>query len=804
MSVRSEHQTRTPGHSHVRESGALKAQRWPALAVFLASLALYTSTAAPGTLFGDPSEYQFIPAILGIAHPPGYAFYTLVAKLWQVLVPVGGIAFRTNRLASAAAATVVTLVYLIVVTIGYSIQASRLRSSLAAGFAAFGLAVSADFWQHGIHSNAHIVSSVLVAVHLFLLIQWWRSGHRAWLNAFALVVGLSATQHPITLIGVPAYLVFAAIVEPDLVRRPRAWFVLIGFGLVGLLPLLYYPLRSASTPFGPTDMGTWPGFWRHVTAQGLRVNLFHFGLADQMDRAVVFWSLSRLQFTLPVILMIVLGGVWLAWRRLHPAILFLAFIGSHLLFTLNTVQDVMAYLLFPLVAMSVLAGLGALWLIEAIERRWPTGDAGPPVVLAVLVLFPWPLWQATVNLDRGIALTDFTAADTWVANVRDRFGGASEGAVLLSDWEHLTPLWVSAFAEGGRIEDGDLATVYVSTSNPWVESAWSHIDRGPLYVPDFRPSLRDAGFRLVPSGDLYEVVAAPSRNLKPENLLGIAAEGTLELMGYDLPTDTVRAGEHLALTLYQRVRAPLEAIWMPFGRLGPVEARWTTDSRILTTSWQPGEVIAEKYEIPVSFQLAAGTYPLRIGVADLSAGREQLALSNGDTSVEIARVRVLPALGPPPMPVLDSALANLDNRVALLKARVSNSTSTRYAPWKEPLLAQPGGAIHLLLSWQVLASPRESYTVFVHLLDSAGNYVTGYDYTPLGGACPSYLWFPKWLQGQSLLDPYRLEVPDGMNPGDYWLEVGMYGMTSIRRLPVVDFDGNLAGDRVIIGAIRVQ
>jgi hypothetical protein len=243
---------------------------------------------------------------------------------------------------------------------------------------------------------------------------------------------------------------------------------------------------------------------------------------------------------------------------------------------------------------------------------------------------------------------------------------------------------------------------------------------------------------------------------------------------------------------------------MPFGRLGPVEARWTTDSRILTTSWQPGEVIAEKYEIPVSFQLAAGTYPLRIGVADLSAGREQLALSNGDTSVEIARVRVLPALGPPPMPVLDSALANLDNRVALLKARVSNSTSTRYAPWKEPLLAQPGGAIRLLLSWQVLASPRESYTVFVHLLDSAGNYVTGYDYTPLGGACPSYLWFPKWLQGQSLLDPYRLEVPDGMNPGDYWLEVGMYGMTSIRRLPVVDFDGNLAGDRVIIGAIRVQ
>ena len=82
--------------------------------VFAAAFGLYTATAAPATLFGDPSEYQFIPAILGIAHPPGYAFYTLLAKLWQTVVPVGTIAFRTNLLAAAVGAWVVTAVYLIV------------------------------------------------------------------------------------------------------------------------------------------------------------------------------------------------------------------------------------------------------------------------------------------------------------------------------------------------------------------------------------------------------------------------------------------------------------------------------------------------------------------------------------------------------------------------------------------------------------------------------------------------------------------------------------------------------------------
>jgi hypothetical protein len=94
--------------------------------------------------------------------------------------------------------------------------------------------------------------------------------------------------------------------------------------------------------------------------------------------------------------------------------------------------------------------------------------------------------------------------------------------------------------------------------------------------------------------------------------------------------------------------------------------------------------------------------------------------------------------------------------------------------------------------------------VFVHLLDATGGYVAGHDYTPLGGAFPSYLWFPKWLPGQTVNDPYRLELTGHLPPGDYLLEVGMYGMTSLRRLSVVDLAGSLAGDRVILGPVRVE
>ncbi len=359
----------------VHRCRGLRAAVLPAL-VFLVAFALYAATAAPGALFGDPSEYQFIPAILGIAHPPGYAFYILLAKLWQTIVPVGTIAFRTNLLAAAMGAWVVTAIYLVVHDLqsaSCNLQSAARNSPLASRpsplaplFAALSLAFAPDLWQHSIHANAHVVSVALAATHLWLLIRWWRTGCDRWLFTFALTLGWAATHHPITLMGVPAYGLFVLAVRPRILRQWRTLLASAACLLLGLAPLLYYPLRAPTAPFGPDS--TWESIWRHVTAQGLRVNLFHFGLADQLDRALVFWSLLRLQFPLPVILLILMGLIHLARRVPKPTLLICVFLLTHLLFTLNTVQDVMAYLLMPFAALTIVAGAGGLALAELIDR----------------------------------------------------------------------------------------------------------------------------------------------------------------------------------------------------------------------------------------------------------------------------------------------------------------------------------------------------------------------------------------------------------------------------------------------------
>ena len=92
----------------------------------------------------------------------------------------------------------------------------------------------------------------------------------------------------------------------------------------------------------------------------------------------------------------------------------------------------------------------------------------------------------------------------------------------------------------------------------------------------------------------------------------------------------------------------------------------------------------------------------------------------------------------------------------------------------------------------------------MHFIDGNNQLVAQQDYTPLGGSFPTQLWIPKWIAGQTVNDPYQLNVPDNLPPGEYFVEAGLYGMTSTRRVPLLDRAGGLAGDRVILFKVDVQ
>ena len=60
-------------------------RRYLEILVGLIFLIVYTLTLSPGLLPADAGEYQVVGSVLGVAHPPGFALYTLLS--WLIWIP---------------------------------------------------------------------------------------------------------------------------------------------------------------------------------------------------------------------------------------------------------------------------------------------------------------------------------------------------------------------------------------------------------------------------------------------------------------------------------------------------------------------------------------------------------------------------------------------------------------------------------------------------------------------------------------------------------------------------------------------
>ena len=851
---------------------------------------LYLSTLAQSLVLGDPTEYTFIAHILGIAHPPGYAFITLLGYLFQTLIPIGDPVWRMHLLAAVAAIVACLFVLGIVRTVvssqysvdstQWSVVSSRLPLFTAV-LTALLVGTAVNIWQHAIHANPHIITGTFLIANLYFLTKWWakngwaenegRRRSNKWLYIFCLSAGLGVTHHPLTVFGFPAYALFIVwvwlrgITNDELrmtkkVRRLvaekwRTVLVMVGLALLGLSVWLYYPLRSPTAPFGPTTMNTLEGFLAHVLARGLSDSLPFYSLVELPHRALVFWTLLRLQYGLPFI---VLAGVGLyklwATARLRPLGLLytIAFVANYAFTMSLRQQDIMAYLLGPFMLVGMLAGLGlgvvassintltqrrrdaekskgnysaplifhhkdtkptktnqknfvflrqslgrafvSSWLI--VTSREKLGSVLLPAVFLVAFILG-PLAQIGRNLPH-ISLQDYSEGADFVTAVFHHFP-PDANATLLTNWEHMTPLWHTRYVENRWPDPASVRPEFISTggANPWLEAVFTHLPGGPVYLHDYRPAIM-AGteFRLRPRGPFYQVVEPHNADL-PSELTAIppVSGGDLSLLAYDLPQRHVTAGEFVPLTLAMQAPNETAEFYVPVITVGDITFEFTTDSHLITPLWYGDEIIIERFDFALPHDLPAGSYSVQVDFKNLS--QDQLIPLNQS----LGELHVTAQANPI---ITDHLLANFRQRVGLAGATAWHGLNRQVAPWQQPIHARPGDVIHLILEWEALALAEESYTIFVHLNDLGHFPHVSLDYTPLGGATPTHLWFPKWLPGQQMLDPYRLPIPAELAPGTYYIEVGVYEMVGLRRLHISDKQGNLNGDRYILGMVIVE
>ena len=105
----------------------------------------------------------------------------------------------------------------------------------------------------------------------------------------------------------------------------------------------------------------------------------------------------------------------------------------------------------------------------------------------------------------------------------------------------------------------------------------------------------------------------------------------------------------------------------------------------------------------------------------------------------------------------------------------------------------------MVLHWEAVDRIVQDYTVFVHLIDDEGTIWGQKDNQPEGG----FYRTSFWEEGELVRDEYEFGIDTEAPAGPYQIEAGMYVLDTGERLPVIGEDGQILGDKVLLGVLDV-
>lgn len=378
---------------------------------------------------------------LGVAHPPGYPLFILLAKLFTWL-PIGEVAYRVNLMSALLAAASASLIYATVLLLRPEVR-DRPSAVIIAAASALLFAFSHTFWSQAIIAEVYSLNAFLAAVIVYLATLFRISGDDRVLLILSLTLGLSLGNHLSVLLFVPGVL-FLVLRK----RRPtvKASLAMAGFFLLGLSIYLYLPLRAAQSP--PINWGashTWSGFWWTVSARIYRQYAFALPLVYLPGRIASWMNMLSQQFTW-VGVALGLVGIWDLWENDRDYLVFSLTSYSAVVFYSLTYSttDSYVYLIPSYLLFALWMARGASYALSEtlypwIRKRWGPAFNRPHLVsLISLSLLLVPTFLAYSNY-AALDLSENRIAYEYAAQV---FAQTPPEALIIADTDaHIFSLW---------------------------------------------------------------------------------------------------------------------------------------------------------------------------------------------------------------------------------------------------------------------------------------------------------------------------------------------------------------------------
>ena len=460
-------------------------------AVFVATLLLYSWTLAPTVTLIDSGELIVVAYGLGVAHPPGFPLWVMLAHLAS-LVPLGNVAVRVNSssaLFAAIASAMLTLVVAeLMITASYLTASKRRKRGAHQGkridrllvFApALGagllMAFSRTLWFYATVTEVYALNTLLILVVFFLMLRWRRciiadrrrmsmamdageitsavTIHDTLLYVAAFVFGLALGVHHVT-VGLILPALSVIVYRTEGVRffesRRLIYAALISIGAL-VAVYTYLPLAASRSPVinwgNPRSLQE---IWWHVTGRQYQVFL-SFTPKIMGEQSLEFFRLVSREFGLswlPLPLVLALAGFASAFkwdRTTFWLLLFMVIANLAYGFSYEIGEDKDAYYLPTFFSIATAAGLGVRWLIQlAVSKPMLIGRSYLVAAIAVLLTLTiaftgnWPF-----NNRRH-----YFIAHDYVENLLSAI--EPDGLLLTLDWQVASPMFYAQELEQRR------------------------------------------------------------------------------------------------------------------------------------------------------------------------------------------------------------------------------------------------------------------------------------------------------------------------------------------------------------------
>jgi tetratricopeptide (TPR) repeat protein len=496
------------------------------IALFFLVLTIYVISSPPALMTGDGGEFITSACTLGISHPPGYPLYCLVEKICTFL-PLSNPAWRVTFGSILFSVFSALLLFVLLKEITKN-EAVSLFTALVYSF-------SSTVWSQAIVAKVYPLNAFFVLLCLVFLIFWQKHEDNRYFYLFALVFGLSLSNHyPLMLIASHAFL--SLIIMNFKYLNIKTIITSAIFAVLGCLVYSYLPIRAAAHP--PNNWGNphdAANFLAHVLRK--QYKLLEFGqkipLSDKIKFIVFFFQEILKQFNL-FSGAALLGAIVIFKenKKLFVSLLLLfltngVFLTYILQFAYNPERlgIVSVYYIPAYISVSIFAGIGLNYLYLKMKQSLHKVILTMVIMLSFLAVFAYS-FENNYNrndflaYDYGKNIVSFLKKDSTLFIVKagdeSLFSSLFVQKVMRKREDlKIIDCWGNVFV---NIYSDDFT--FITDKNKWlntrktIEGALVKATANPAYYLSFAPEEIGSGFSLKNDGMFYAVDKAEPANSK--------------------------------------------------------------------------------------------------------------------------------------------------------------------------------------------------------------------------------------------------------------------------------------------------